>query len=161
MNITSFTFSFVVSTANVDSHAPVKIKKNNYQTISWFSASLLTASGNSNSIALQYFSIAQPQSIAISITKFQSIAILITKQIKYCKNYSNTFKVLQKVLHNFSSIVKSIAKFQKYCKKHYKISKYYKKYRKISHCGICLSCALFYWILIGNNYLYIIYLSLI
>ena len=34
MNITSFTFSFVVSAANVDSHAPVKIKKNNYQTIS-------------------------------------------------------------------------------------------------------------------------------
>ena len=59
----------------------------------------------------------------------------------------------------------------KYCIKYCKIWKYCKKYCKfqsiaksIAKCRvaeICLSCAILYWILIGNNYFYVIYLSLI
>ena len=74
-------------------------------------------------------------------------------------------KVLQYLLQNFSSIAKSIAKIFKYCKNYCKTWKYCKKYCNIQkhckkYCNI-FSCGILYWILIGNNNFYIIYLSLI
>ena len=77
------------------------------------------------------------------------------------------FQVLPKVLKKISSIAKSIAIFSKYCKKYCKIWKYCKKYCKIQKfCNIVrsgkkFSCGVLYWIFIGNNYFYIIHLSLI
>ena len=96
----------------------------------------------------------------------QSIAILWYWKIsKYCNTYCKSqniaifiakhFQVLQKVLQYFQcitkSIAKSIAKSFKYCK----------KYCYILRTGIFLSCAFLYYNLIGNIYVYIIFISFI
>ena len=72
---------------------------------------------------------------------FQIIAKIIAKCFKYCKRYCKISKELQKVLQHFKVLQKVLQNFAQ---------------RKMF-----LSCAIIYWILIGNNYVCIIYLSLI
>ena len=96
-----------------------------------------------------------------------SSIVKVLQNMKVLQKVLQNFQVLPKVLPNFLSIVKSIATNFKYCKKYCKIWKYckvqkhYKKYCKTLRSGKKFSCGILYWILIGNNYFYIIHLSLI
>ena len=83
------------------------------------------------------------------------------KIFKYCQKYCKTFQVLQKVLQKKLIIVKSIEIYESIAKSIAKFKSIAKSIAKFRVAEQNFICGILYWILIGNNYFYIIHLSLI